>query len=100
MKVDRKQYRVHLEDGNFFYLAGIWEPAMGDWPLSFRIITVAANPEVSRYQERHGAIIRRHQVMDWLDRTVPENELLATPPAHIFLIDKLGSEARQPTLAL
>src|SRR3546814_9206450 len=29
-----KQYRVRLDDGNFFYLAAIWEPAMAAWPLS------------------------------------------------------------------
>jgi len=100
MKVDRKRYRVSLEDGNFFYLAGVWEPAMAAWPLSFRIITVPANREVSRYQERHGAIILRRQVMDWLDLTVPEGDLLVTPPAHIFVIEEIGKGARQPALAL
>lgn len=46
MTVGEKRFRVKLDDGNFFYLAGVWEPAMGEWPLAFRIITVAANPEV------------------------------------------------------
>lgn len=100
MKVDRKQYRVSLDDGNFFYLAGVWEPAMADWPLSFRIITVAANAEVSHYQERHGAIVLRRHVMEWLDRTMQENELLVTPPARLFRIEEIGARPVQPALEL
>lgn len=98
MKVGRKRYRVTLEGGNFFYLAGIWEPTMGEWPLSYRVVTVAANPEVARYQDRHGAIIHRRQVMQWLDASVPEADLLATPPARTFVVREIG--ARQPELTL
>jgi putative SOS response-associated peptidase YedK len=101
MKVDKKDYRVTLDDGNFFYLAGVWEPSMAGWPLAFKIITVDANPEVSRYQERHGAIILRRQVMDWLDEKLPENELLVTPPAHLFLVEEVGAGRKmQAALAL
>ena len=84
-----KKFRVRLEDGNFFYLAAIWEPAMGDWPISYRIITVDANPEVMRYQERHGAIVQRRQVMQWLDLNVTEADLLVKPPVHLFLTDEI-----------
>ena len=105
MKVGDKRYRVTREDGNFFYLAGLWEPAMGEWPLAFRIITVPANPEVARYQQRHGAIIERRQVIDWLDMGVCETELLVTPPANIFLVEEIGpggrrGRAAQASLAL
>ena len=79
MTVGDKRYRVTLDGGNRFYLAGIWEAAMADWPLCHRVVTVAANPEVARYQERHGAIIQRRQVMQWLDAQVPESDLLQTP---------------------
>ena len=94
MRVWKKRYRVKLDDGNFFYLAGIWEPAIGDWPLSFRIITVPANPEVAQYQERHGAIILRRQVKDWLDGIVPEANLLVTPLARFFDIEEIGGSQR------
>lgn len=100
MAVGDKTYRVTLDGGNFFYLAGIWEPALGDWPVCYRIVTVAANPEVARYQERHGAIIHRRQVMQWLDHAVSEADLLETPPARTFIIEELGRPAREPTLAL
>lgn len=99
MTVDDKRYRVTLEDGNFFYLAAIWKSAMGEWPLCYRIVTVAANPEVARYQERHGAIIHRRQVMHWLDTAVPETDLLETPPARTFCVEEIGADARQPMLA-
>ncbi|OAP31942.1 MULTISPECIES: SOS response-associated peptidase family protein [unclassified Sphingobium] len=94
VRVGEKRYRVKLDDGNFFYLAGIWEPAIGDWPLSFRIITVDANAEVSQYQQRHGAIILRRQVKDWLDGVVPEIDLLVTPPARIFDVREIGARGK------
>lgn len=101
MKVGKNDYRVTLDDGNFFYLAGVWEPPMAGWPLAFRIITVAANAEVSHYQDRHGAIILRRQVMDWLDATVREDEMLVTPPAHIFLIEEIdGYRPKQASIGL
>ena len=100
MTVGKRKYRVTLDGGNFFYLAGIWEPAMCDWPLCYRIITVAANPEVARYQDRHGAIIQRREVMQWLDATVPEAELLQPLPARSFSVEELSGRHSQPVLAL
>lgn len=98
MAVGEKRYRVTLDGGNFFYLAGIWEPATGEWPLSYCIVTVAANPEIAQYQERHGAIIQRRQVSQWLDLSLPESVLLTTPPVRTFLVEEIG--ARQPMLTL
>lgn len=100
MAVSDRRYRVTLDGGNFFYLAAVWEPAMADWPLSYRIITVAANPEVSRYQERHGAIIQRRQVMQWLDHSVREAKLLETPPPRTFVVEEMTSAPRQSAFAL
>lgn len=98
MTAGGKRLRVTLGDGEHFYLAGIWEPAMGDWPLSYRVITVAANLEVAPYQDRHGAIIHRRHVMQWLDQAVAEIDILETPPARTFVVEEIG--ARQPSLAL
>jgi putative SOS response-associated peptidase YedK len=101
MTVGDGRYRVTRDDGNHFYLAAIWEPPMADWPLCYLIITVDANTEVSRYQARHGAMIERRDVMKWLDATVPETELLATPPARTFVVEELGApQATQTELAL
>lgn len=100
MAVGAKRYRVTLEGGNFFYLAGIWEPAMADWPVCYRIITVYANSDISDYQERHGAIIHRRQVMQWLDGSVPEADLLKMQPARTFRVERIGKTLRQGQLAL
>jgi putative SOS response-associated peptidase YedK len=95
-----RRFRVTLDGGNFFYLAAIWEPAMADWPLCYRVLTVDANPEVAGYQERQGAIIHRRQVMQWLDLTVPEDELLVTPPANSFVVKEIRAKPVQTALAL
>lgn len=100
LSVGSKRYRVRLDGGNHFYLAAIWEPAMGDWPISYRVVTVAANPEVALYQDRHGAIIHRRQVMQWLDRKVPEMDLLETPPARTFVVEEIVEGPSQSALAL
>jgi len=98
MKVGNKRYRAMLDSGQHFYLAGIWEPPMGtdfEQPF-FRIVTVAANPEVAHYQDRHGAIIYPRQVMQWLDKTVPDDELLITPPRHTFIVEEIGRSGARP----
>ena len=100
MRVGKKRYRVTLDGGNHFYLAAVWEPAMGDWPLNYRVITVAANPEVAHYQDRHGAIIHRRQVMQWLDASIPECDLLETPPARTFHVEEIVDGPKQAALAL
>lgn len=102
MAVGKKRYRATLDSGNFFYLAGVWEPAMGDWPVYYRIITVYASSDISDYQQRHGAIIHRRQVMQWLDGTVPEEDLLVTPPVRTFHVEEIGKRkgATQGMLAL
>lgn len=100
MAVGDRRFRVTLDDGNFFYLAAVWEPAMADWPLSFRVVTVAANAEVAPHQERHGAIVLRRDVMRWLDMSVPETELLVTPPPRTFRVEEIGARLGQRTLAL
>lgn len=99
MQVGDRRYRVTLDCGNFFYLAGIWEPAMDAWPLSYRIVTVYANSEVAQFQERHGAIIQRRQVMQWLDHTVPEEDVLSMPPSRTLRVTEINPKLAQTALA-
>jgi putative SOS response-associated peptidase YedK len=86
---DKRSYRVRLDDGNFFYLAGIWRPASPFWPNACAVVTVDANADVSRYQDRQGAVIRRNRHLQWLDLTLPEAELLQPLPARSFVIEEL-----------
>lgn len=99
--VGERRYRFSLEDRNWFYLAGIWRPATRDYPESYAILTVEANAEVARYQERQGALIRRNRHMQWLDLTLPEEEQLVTPPLRTFIVEELRDHgAIQPMLAI
>ncbi|WP_260596835.1 SOS response-associated peptidase family protein [Sphingomonas endolithica] len=96
-----RRYRFVLAEGDWFYLAGIWQPGGKHWPESYAILTVAANPEVARYQERQGAVLLRHQRMDWLDATVPEAEVLQPAPTRSFRVEQIaGAEAAQQSLPL
>jgi putative SOS response-associated peptidase YedK len=97
-----RQFRVTLEDGNWFYLAGVWRPGNPDWPLSFAVVTIEANPDVFFYQERQGAVLLRRQNLAWLDLTVPQEELLQALPARSFAIEEIAPglpELRQTELA-
>jgi putative SOS response-associated peptidase YedK len=100
VQANARRYRFALEDGNWFYLAGIWRAATGGWPASFAVITVPANPEVARYQDRQGALIRRNRHMAWLDHTLPEAEQLVSPPQLTFIVHEITGGYAQSMLAL
>jgi putative SOS response-associated peptidase YedK len=91
----------HARQRQLVYLAGLWEPGDGA-EVYFRIVTVYANSDIVDYQQRHGAIIHRRQVYDWLDGLVPTTELLCTPPAHTFHVERVGGRKprRQGELSL
>lgn len=98
-----RKFRVTLDDGNFFYLAGIWRSSSGDRDVSYAIITIEANPDIFVYQERQGAVLLRRQNMAWLDLNQPESELLRALPKHSFQIEEVGKRGladRQRMLAL
>jgi putative SOS response-associated peptidase YedK len=96
-----RRYRFSFEDHNWFYLAGIWRPATGEWPESYAILTIEANAEVARYQDRQGAVLRRSQRMAWLDATVADDDLLRPLPARSFNVEQIvGPGSAQPMLAL
>lgn len=91
-----RRFRVTLEDGNFFYLAGMWQPPIDGRPTRFAVITIEANPDVFFYQERQGAVLLRRQNMAWLDLSVPQDELLVALPPRSFAIEEIPP--RQPEL--
>ena len=96
-----RAYGFSLADGDWFYFAGVWRPAKADWPVSFAILTVAANDDVAPYQDRQMAVLRRGQRLDWLDELVAEDELLRPLPAGSFRVrEDRPAKARQGMLAL
>ena len=96
MGTGKHRYRVTLDSGNFFYLAAIWDPPLADWPLSYRILTIGAGPDVSPYQSRHGVIVERRDVMHWLDGTLSDETLFAPPPKHSLFVEPLRAQAALP----
>lgn len=96
MGTDDNRYRVTLDSGNFFYLAAIWDPPLADWPLSYRILTIDAGPDVLPYQSRHGVIVERRDVMHWLDGTLPNATLFAPPAKHSLFVEPLRAQAALP----
>lgn len=92
---EKRSYRFALEDGNWFYLAGIYRPATIDWPESYAVLMIEANPDVARFQDRQGAVLLRRQNMDWLDHRIPEAELLRPLPAWSFDVEEIGGNKGQ-----
>jgi putative SOS response-associated peptidase YedK len=84
-----QRYSFSLADGDWFYFAGIWRPASADWPEAYAILTVAANADVARYQDRQMAVLRRRQRMDWLHLSRPEDELLRPLPRGAFHVERV-----------
>ncbi|RWJ31993.1 SOS response-associated peptidase [Mesorhizobium sp.] len=92
-----KHYGFSLADGDWFYFAGIWRPATGDWPQAFAILTFEASADVAPFHDRQMAVLRREQRMAWLDRTCSEEELLRPLPAQTFKT-RLWDKPRQAEL--
>lgn len=90
---DRK-FRVTLDDGSLFYLAGVWQPATRG--TSFAVVTIKANPDVSPFQERQGAVLLRRQNMAWLDLTEPYETLLQPLPPGSYHIEEIAHAAPMP----
>jgi putative SOS response-associated peptidase YedK len=83
-----KRYRFTLRGTDLFYFAGIWRPASRDWPQSYAVLTIEANPDVAPYHDRQMAVIPRAEVMAWLDLSRPEAELLRPLPAGSFRAER------------
>lgn len=96
-----RRFRVTLEDGNFFYLAGIWQPPIGARPTRFAIITIEANPDVFFHQARQGAVLLRRQNLAWLDLAMRQDELLRALRPRSFVIEEIAPrpQPRQAELA-
>lgn len=96
-----RTYSFSLADGDWFYFAGIWRPAKPDWPEAYGVLTVAANDDVAPYHDRQMTVLKRRQRLDWLDGSIPENELLRPLPAGSFRVrESRPAKAQQGAFAL
>lgn len=94
-----KHYSFSLADGDWFYFAGIWRPAILEWPEAYAILTTAAKDDVEPYHDRQMAVLRRDQRMEWLDLAVPEQELLQPLPVGSFKVERLREPVAPPAFA-
>lgn len=90
-------YRFTRVDGDWFYLAGIWRPAMPRWPSAYAALTIAANDDVAPYAERQMVVIPRGRQMEWLDHSTPENDILVPLPSPTFKTELWEGDAPQQT---
>jgi putative SOS response-associated peptidase YedK len=74
------QVRFKLRSGDWFYFAGIWRPAMEEWPEAYAALTIPPSPDVRSYHDRQMAVIRRADRVLRLEHAVPEEELLQPLP--------------------
>ncbi|RWH82257.1 SOS response-associated peptidase [Mesorhizobium sp.] len=94
-----KSCRFSLANGDWFYFAGIWRPATRDWPEAYAILTTEANVDVAPFQDRQMAVLRRDQRAAWLDKTMPEDELLQPLPTGSFKVERPRPQPAQHALA-
>lgn len=78
LKVDgRIKYWASLvTDAPFFCFAGVWRPATRTWPAAYAALTTETYPDIAPYKDRHIAVVREGDWMDWLQQTRPVSELL------------------------
>lgn len=95
-----RSFSFSLTNGDWFYFAGIWRPAIEDWPEAYAILTIEANADLAPFHHRQMAVLTRDQRMAWLDRLVPEDEILRPLPAGTFRVERQSIDPVQATLAV
>ena len=82
-----KRRRVELiTQTPFFCLAGTWRPETSDWPAAFAGITIEAYPDIAPFQDRHMAVVREDDWMDWLQGSRAAESILRRFPIGSFRI--------------
>ncbi|WP_199728219.1 SOS response-associated peptidase family protein [Sinorhizobium meliloti] len=95
-----RTFSFSLANGDWFYFAGIWRPAINDWPDSYAILTIEANEDLAPFHDRQMVVLRREQRMAWFDGLVPEGEILRRLPAGTFRVTRHSTSPVQPMLAV
>ncbi|WP_324750074.1 SOS response-associated peptidase [Sphingomonas sp. LY54] len=95
LRVDgRFKYRASLiTDAPFFCLAGTWRPATSDWPAAYAALTTEAYPDIAPYKDRHVAVVREEDWLNWLQLSKPVSEILRPFPPGSFSVSGTGKVA-------
>jgi putative SOS response-associated peptidase YedK len=94
-----KSFSFSLANGDWFYFAGIWRPAIEDWPEAYAILTIDANADLAPFHDRQMAVLKRDQRLAWLDGLLPEDEILRPLPAGTFRVRSHSTSPDQQMLA-
>lgn len=96
----RRKWQVTLRGrDDLFYFAAIWRPATADWPSSYAMITIQANPDIAPYHDRQVAVILREHRFGWLDHLEPEHALLRPLPQGSFSLAQVEGPVELPMKA-
>ncbi|MFZ5495848.1 MAG: SOS response-associated peptidase [Verrucomicrobiota bacterium] len=72
----RRPHYFTLKDRRPFFFAGLWEPAVGDAPASFCIVTTTPNSVLSPLHDRMPVMLGPNSAPAWLgDRPLPPAQL-------------------------
>lgn len=72
-----------------FCIAGLWrsDPKVGE---AFTMLTMEPGPDIAPYHDRQICVLERSAWADWLDPSVPAQQILKPPPAGTLLVDRIG----------
>jgi putative SOS response-associated peptidase YedK len=81
-----------LTDNPIFWIAGVIRDG------AFAMLTTEPGPDIAPYHSRQIVILQTGRVMEWLDLTTPEAELLAPLPANCLDVERVfpASEDASP----
>jgi len=74
--------------------AGVWRPALPDWPASYAILTCDPGPDLAPYEDRQSVFLAPSMWAEWISGRLTTDELLTPLPAGTLRVQRVG---RQPT---
>jgi putative SOS response-associated peptidase YedK len=73
-----------------FCMAGIWRPALPDWPASYAIITCEPGPDLSPYEDRQSVFLPPDTWGEWLSGRAKEEDVLKPAPPGSLAVSRVG----------
>ena len=93
----KTKYLVTLKDHDWFCIAGIWRPhpEVGE---AFTMLTTEPGEDIAPYHSRQIIPLTRDQWADWLDPSVPAEEVLKVLPKGSLPVTRVFPPMPEPTL--
>lgn len=93
----KTKYLFTLKDHDWFCIAGIWRshPEVGE---AFTMLTMEPGEDVAPYHARQIIPLTRDQWVDWLDLSVPAEDVLRVLPKGSLPVTRVFPPMPEPTL--